>query len=106
MGPGRLLILSGQVGARPDGSLPEDGLEQLDGALDNIERNLAAAGMGFEDVIKLTWFLVGDFDVPGLRQRMRDRFQGHKPCSTLLFVAGLASPDYKVEIEAWASRSL
>lgn len=103
-GPQRLLILSGQVGARPDGTLPEDGLEQLDVVLDNIERNLAAAGMGLQDVIKITYFLVGEFDLTPLREKMRARFKGHAPCSTLLFVAGLASPDYRVEIEAWASR--
>jgi len=103
-GPQRLLVLSGQVGARPDGTLPEDGLEQLDVVLDNIERNLAAAGMTLQDVFKITYFLVGEFDLTPLREKMRARFQGHKPCSTLLFVAGLASPEYRVEIEAWACR--
>ncbi len=103
-GPERLLILSGQVGARADGSLPEDGLEQLDVVLDNIEGNLAAAGMEMSDVLKITYFLVGEFDLPRLREKMRARFKGHVPCSTLLFVAGLASPAYRVEIEAWASR--
>lgn len=106
MGPGRLLILSGQVGARPDGSLPDDPIEQLDNVLDNIGNNLAAAGMGFEDVLKITYYLVGDFDVPRLREKMRERFQGHTPCSTMLFVSRLASPAYRVEIEAIAGRSL
>ncbi len=104
-GPERLLVVSGQVGARPDGSIPEDNLEQLDIVLDNIGRNLAAAGMGFADVFKITYFLAGEFDLARLREKMRARFGGHAPCSTMLFVAGLASPAYKVEIEVWASRS-
>lgn len=104
-GPERLLVVSGQVGARPDGSIPEDNLEQLDIVLDNIGRNLAAAGMGFADVIKITYFLVGEFDLTRLREKMRARLDGHAPCSTMLFVARLASPAYKVEIEVWAGRS-
>lgn len=104
-GPERLLVLSGQVGARPDGSIPEDGLEQLDLVLENIGRNLAAAGMGFADVFKISYFLVGEFDLPRLREKMRARFGSHAPCATLLYVAGLASPAYRVEIEVWASRA-
>lgn len=103
-GPERLLVLSGQVGARPDGSIPEDGLEQLELVLENIARNLRAAGMDFADVFKISYFLVGEFDLPRLREMMRARFGDHAPCATLLYVAGLASPAYRVEIEVWAGR--
>ena len=44
-GQERLLIVSGQVGMRADGSLPDDPLEQLGVAFDNVERNLEEAGM-------------------------------------------------------------
>lgn len=104
-GPERLLVISGQVGARVDGSIPDDPLEQLDLVLENLARNLRAAGMGFEDVFKITTMLVPPFDLPPLRERIRARFGDHAPCSTLLYVAGLASPAYRVEIEAWASRA-
>jgi len=103
-GPERLLVISGQVGARPDGTIPEDPLEQLDLVLENIARNLHAAGMDFTDVLKISYFLVGEIDLPQLREKMRERFRGHAPCSTLLYVAGLASPAYRVEIEVWAGR--
>jgi len=52
--PERLLVMSGQVGMRPDGSVPEDPVDQLDVALDNVERNLRAAGMATADLVKLT----------------------------------------------------
>lgn len=108
-GPERLLVISGQVGARPDGSVPDDPQEQLDLVLDNIGHNLSAAGMGFEDVFKITYFLVGDFDLPRLREKIRARFGSagdgaHAPCATMLFVSRLAAPAYRVEIEAWASK--
>ena len=45
-GSERMLILSGQVGMKQDGSVPEDPLEQIQVALDNIFHNLRAAGCG------------------------------------------------------------
>ena len=101
----RLLILSGQVGAREDGSVPDSALEQLELCFDNILRNLETAGMGVQDLLKLTYFVVGEIDMTKRREIIISKLQGHKPCSTFLYVAGLASPAYKVEVEAIASRS-
>lgn len=101
----RLLVISGQVGMREDGSVPEDPLEQIEVAFDNIFRNLRAAGMDVKDLIKLTYYLVGEIDTLKRRELVMSKLQGHQPCSTLLYVAGLASPLYRVEIEAWASRA-
>ena len=99
----RVLVLSGQVGMREDGTVPDDPLEQMDVAFENIFRNLRAASMDVRDIIKLTYYLVGEVDTAKRRELVVSKLQGHKPCSTLLFVAGLASPIYKVEIEALAS---
>jgi enamine deaminase RidA (YjgF/YER057c/UK114 family) len=55
-GAERLLVLSGQIGARPDGSVPGDALDQLEVAWDNIEHNLQAAGMQTSDLVKLTLY--------------------------------------------------
>ncbi len=99
----RILVLSGQVGMREDGTVPDDPLEQMDLAFENIFRNLRAANMDVKDIIKLTYYLVGEVDTTKRRELVVSKLQGHKPCSTLLFVAGLASPIYKVEIEALAS---
>lgn len=53
-----LLFVSGQVGARPDGS-PEPGLEdQVRLAFRNLNDILAAAGSTFQDVIDVTVFMV------------------------------------------------
>ena len=101
----RLLVISGQVGMRQDGSVPEDPLEQIDAAFENIFHNLRAAGMDIKDLIKITYYLVGEIDTPKRREVVLSKLQGHQPCSTLLYVAGLASPVYRVEIDAWASRA-
>jgi enamine deaminase RidA (YjgF/YER057c/UK114 family) len=101
----RMLMLSGQVGMRVDGTIPEDPLEQIGLALGNIFRNLQAANMGVKDLVKLTYYLVGDIDTAKRRELVAAKLQGHKPCSTLLYVARLATPDLRVEIDAWASRA-
>jgi len=101
----RLLVISGQVGMREDGTVPDDPLEQIDVAFDNILRNLRAADMDITDMIKITYYLVGEIDAAKRRELILSKLQEHRPCSTLLFVAALASPVYKVEIDAWASRA-
>ncbi len=101
-GEGRRLIVSGQVGLRPDGTpvaAPED---QIDQCLANLGAVLAAHGMGPANIVKMTVFLTDPVLVPHWR-RHRDAFlAGHAPTSTLLIVAGLASPDFVVEVEAEA----
>ena len=105
----RLLIIAGQIGMLPDGSVPEDPIEQLAIACDNLIRNLHAAQMDVADIVKLTFYLV---DEPATRERVTERrqtvgakFAGHLPCSTLVYVSALAAPIYKVEVEGWASKA-
>ena len=99
----RILVISGQVGMRPDGTVPDNPIEQMDVAFENIFRNLQAANMDVRDIVKLTYYLVGEIDTAKRREIVLSKLQGHAPCSTLLYVAALASPVYKVEIDAWAS---
>ncbi len=101
----KMLVISGQVGMRQDGTVPEDPLEQIDLAFENILRNLHAANMDVKDLIKITYYLVGEIDTAKRREMVLSKLQGHQPCSTLLYVAALASPQFRVEIDAWASRA-
>lgn len=101
----RMLVISGQVGMQQDGSVPEDPYQQLDLAFENIIRNLRAANMDVQDLIKITYYLVGKFDTARRREIVLSKLQGNQPCSTLLYVAALASPQLRVEIDAWASRA-
>lgn len=101
----RLLVISGQVGMREDGTIPDDPFEQIDIAFENVLRNLRAAGLDVKDLIKITYYLVGEMDTTKRRELVLSKLQGHQPCSTLLYVAALASPAFRVEIDAWASRA-
>jgi enamine deaminase RidA (YjgF/YER057c/UK114 family) len=85
-----------------NGRVPEDPLDQLDLALENILVNLKAADMGMSNLTKMTLYLVGDMDAARRREIINAKLKGHEPCMTLLFVAALANPSLKVEIDAFA----
>lgn len=102
-GPERLLVVSGQVGIKDDGTVPEDPIEQLKITLDNLERNLLAADMKVTDLVKLTFYLVGDMDAEERKKVLQDWFGDFKPCMMLMYVSALAAPQYRVEVEAMAS---
>lgn len=104
-GPGRLVMLAGQIGMRPDGSVPDDPYEQLDVAFQNVARNLRAVGMSLSDVVKVTYYHVDPLERERRLATILPHLGDHKPVSTLVYVAGLAAPEYRVEVEVWASRA-
>jgi enamine deaminase RidA (YjgF/YER057c/UK114 family) len=105
-GPGRRLVLSGQVGIAPDGTIPEDGEAQIALALANLRTLLAAHGMGPANIVKLTVFLTDTALIAPWRQARDAAMEGHAPTSTLLIVAALAHPRFLVEVEAEAFASV
>ena len=46
---------------------------------------------------------VGEIDTAKRREIVLSKLQGHQPCLTVLYVAALASPKFRVEIDAWDS---
>ena len=78
-GAERTLVMSGQVGMRADGSLPDDPMEQLAVALDNVERNLEEAGMEIGDLVRLMFYLVGEWDSDARRGLVASRLGSHRP---------------------------
>ena len=63
---------------------------------------LAAAGCGFEDVVKVTVFLTNVDDRPLINPVRQEVFGSARPASTLVEVSRLVVPGAKVEIEAVA----
>jgi 2-iminobutanoate/2-iminopropanoate deaminase len=101
--PSRLLFISGQIGRTLDGTIPADPVQQFAVAMENVLRNLEAAGLGVDALMKVTTYAVGELDPVG-RRDVLDRLLGsHVSCSTLVFVAALAAPEFKIEVDAWAA---
>ena len=102
---GRLVAVSGQVPVSPSGSVPASPREQVHQVFENLATALSAAGADFGHVVKLTVFLTDLADLPVFRE-VRDEFlpAGRPaPASSLVQVAGLVNPAFRVEIEAWAA---
>ncbi len=101
---GRRLVIAGQVGVKPDGSLAQ-GLEaQMEQAWENLLAVVADAGVEPTDLIKVTAFATVHGSVM-LHRAVRDRMLGdHAPASTYLEVAGLARPEFLFEVEGEAFR--
>jgi 2-iminobutanoate/2-iminopropanoate deaminase len=95
-------VLSGQIGMRKDGEVPSSAVEQLELALSNVVRNLEAAAMAASDLVKLTFLLVEEIDGPTRGGVIASVLGEHRPAMTLVYVAGLAAPPLKVEVDAWA----
>jgi 2-iminobutanoate/2-iminopropanoate deaminase len=100
--PERRLIISGQVGMAPDGTVSASPEGQIAQALANLRAILAAHGMTVENIVKTTAFLTDRDLLTTYRQMRGATFGDHAPASTLLFVAGLADPQWVFEIEAEA----
>jgi len=101
----RWLYVAGQVGVRPDGSVPASIEEQTEAVWQNILAVLADAGMGIGDVVKITSFLTRHENFARFAQ-VRAKFLGsHRPASTLLVISSLARPEFLVEVEAIAAKA-
>ena len=99
----RWLVVSGQLGIRPDGVVPESVADQAAACFDNLRAVLAAGGMGVADLVRLTTYLTDPADL-GAYMAVRDRYVGAPPpASTLLVVQALAQPQFRIEIEAVAA---
>ncbi len=105
-GPCRWLAIAGQVGVDPSGKTAEGFTAQTEQAFRNLLACLGANGMAKEDLVKLTVFCTRP-DCIGEYRAVREQLLGEEvvPASTLLIVAGLAKPEFLIEIEGWAARS-
>jgi enamine deaminase RidA (YjgF/YER057c/UK114 family) len=98
----RRLIISGQVGMAPDGTVAGTPEGQIAQTFANLRAILAANGLTIENIVKTTAFLTDRELLASYRQTRAAVFGDHAPASTLLFVAGLADPSWVVEVEAEA----
>ena len=100
-GASRTLYISGQIGQRIDGTIPDDIVEQSRLAWQNLAAQIKAAGMTLDHLVKVTTILPKQQDVATAREARRKVLGDRKPASTLI-VADLANPAWKIEIEGVA----
>lgn len=101
----RLLFTNGQVGARKDGTVPDDPAEQFKVIFERLGHVLAASDMGFSDIVKLTVYVTdkGHFDA---YHRVRaHHMEDHNPAATMLVVGPFPRPGVVAEIELIAAKT-
>ena len=101
-GATRWLFISGQVPAHGDGGVPQTFGDQCRLAWANVERQLSAAGMGLDNLVKFTIFLS---DRLYRDENMRIRHEvlaGRTPALTVI-ITGIYDEAWLLEIEAVAA---
>ena len=102
---GRIVYVSGQVPLDAAGELVGAGdfAEQARQVFVNLNAALEAAGVGWNDVVKLNFFVTDLSEIAALRE-IRDEYVNTEqpPASTLVQVAALFRPDVMFEADAVA----
>jgi enamine deaminase RidA (YjgF/YER057c/UK114 family) len=104
--PGRIIYIAGQLGLDADNKIvgaPGDFRAQAEQIFINLKNALAAAGAGFEHVVKLNNYFI-DMAHLGIFREVRDRYidTSAPPASTAVAISNLARPGALLEVEAVA----
>jgi enamine deaminase RidA (YjgF/YER057c/UK114 family) len=102
---GRPVYIAGQVAMDRAGNLvgPGDVRAQARQVFENLKAALAAVGAGFEQVVKLNFYLLDATQLPAVRE-VRDQYVNTErpPASTAVEVRRLFRDEYLIEVEAVA----
>ncbi|MDX3095855.1 RidA family protein [Streptomyces sp. ME19-03-3] len=104
-GEGRFVAVSGQIAVDERGELVgrDDPAAQARQVFANLGRCLAAAGAGWGDVVKLTFFVTDVAFLPALREARDAHVDTERPpASSAVQVAALIKPELLMEVEAFA----
>ena len=99
---GDRILVSGTAPIWPDGSCPDDVEAQADRCLQIILAALARAGARQQHVVRTRLYLVDAADADAVGRVHGAVFGATRPASTIVVVAGLVDPRWKVEMEAEA----
>ena len=99
---GDRVIVSGTAPVWPDGSCPDDGAVQARRCLEIIAAALEELGSRLDDVVRTRMFLTSAADAEAVGAVHGELLAGARPAATMVVVAGLLDPRWKVEIEVEA----
>jgi enamine deaminase RidA (YjgF/YER057c/UK114 family) len=99
---GSRVLVAGTAPVFPDGSCPEDAGAQARRCLEIIVAALREAGAGPEHVVRTRSFLTRAADWEAVGRAHGEVFREIRPASTMVIVAALLDPRWRVEIEAEA----
>jgi enamine deaminase RidA (YjgF/YER057c/UK114 family) len=94
--------VSGTGPVWPDGSCPDDAGEQARRCFAIILAALAEAGAGAHDIVRTRMYLISAADADAVSAVHGELFGALRPAATMVVIASLLDPRWKVEIEAEA----
>jgi enamine deaminase RidA (YjgF/YER057c/UK114 family) len=104
---GDRVLVAGTVSVMPEGAdPPADAGDQARRCLEIIGAALTDAGASFADVVRTRIYLVDTSDFDAVGRAHGEVFGDIRPACTVVTVAELVAPQYRVEIEAEAVISL
>lgn len=98
----RLLFISGQIPVRADGSVPGAFDDQCRLVWDHIGAILTSAGMGYENLVKVTTFLSDRKYADQNGAIRREKLGVHAPALTVI-ITGIYDKAWLLEIEGVAA---
>jgi enamine deaminase RidA (YjgF/YER057c/UK114 family) len=99
---GSRVLVSGTGPVFPDGSCPDDVAAQARRCLDIIGEALSQAGSALDQVVRTRMYLTRAADADAVGAVHGERFGAVRPAATMVVVAALLVPAWRVEIEAEA----
>jgi enamine deaminase RidA (YjgF/YER057c/UK114 family) len=99
---GNRVLVSGTAPVWPDGSCDPDPEAQAARCIEIIAEALEKAGASLGDVARTRQFIVKAEDAEAVGRAHAAAFGGSRPASTMVVVAALLDPRWRVEIEAEA----
>ena len=100
----RWLFTAGQVGVAPDGNTMDSIEGQVAQTWANIIALLNEGGMGIDDIVKITGYIVGKENFSAYAAGRKKALGEARPASTAIIVPALAMPQWLVEIEVIAAK--
>jgi enamine deaminase RidA (YjgF/YER057c/UK114 family) len=99
---GDRILVSGMTAVMPDGSVPAEAGAQADRCFAEILRYIKELGGQPTEVVRVRMFVTNIADADAVSAAFSRAMKPARPVATLVAIAALYRPDWKVEIEAEA----
>src|SRR4051794_16891044 len=99
---GERVLVAGTAPVWPDGEVDPDVAVQARRCIEIVEAALTQAGASLADVVRTRVFLVDPADADAVSRVHGEAFGEIRPAATMVVVAALLDPRWRVEIEAEA----
>jgi enamine deaminase RidA (YjgF/YER057c/UK114 family) len=99
---GRVVHVAGTAPVYPDGSCPAEAYAQSRRCFEIVLNALRDVGASHEDVVRTRMYLTDPADADAVGAAHAAVFGDVRPAATMVVVAALVDPRWKVEIEAEA----